>query len=307
MQAVVVPVRNDYTQHRICLHSKVHQELPLQPAHLLLLFAAALHACRLITCDAFAAVRRSYLLRQIARQPLQDDQQQPGSSSTAVGPATAAAGQSTHAGPSTSAAAAAPHAAPVAPDSVSHAAAAFSSLSLSSNTVKTAYLLGVLGHASAGSSSSSSVGLSLSQPHSLTQADKDLISGILGPGGMQLQLQPAGPAAGHLRGVAAAYRAAAAAARGSRCVFRGEVDLARELAALNSSSSTSMHDSSAAAAVRGGAQRQQQQLQRGERQQHAAGASAAGAAGSSSVGSPAAAGRTSFDLDELLTWTTNNM
>jgi hypothetical protein len=34
------------------------------------------YGCRLITSDAFAAVRRSYLLRQLARQPVHDEEQQ---------------------------------------------------------------------------------------------------------------------------------------------------------------------------------------------------------------------------------------
>ncbi|WIA29507.1 hypothetical protein OEZ86_012008 [Tetradesmus obliquus] len=57
-------------------------------------------ANRLITSDAFAAVRRSYLLRQLARQPLHDEEQQQGdgrgllpssSSSASAGPSTKAA------------------------------------------------------------------------------------------------------------------------------------------------------------------------------------------------------------------------
>lgn len=40
--------------------------------------AALVCRCRLITSDAFAAVRRSYLLRQLARQPLHDEEQQQG-------------------------------------------------------------------------------------------------------------------------------------------------------------------------------------------------------------------------------------
>jgi hypothetical protein len=181
--------------------------------------------------------------------------------------------------------------------------------------VQTALLLGVLGRGS----SSSSRGQE-QQLRSLTQADKNLISGILGPGGIRLQLQPAGPAAGHLAGIAAEYRKAAVAADSSRRVYRGEVDLARELAALNA-------DSSSSSAARG--------LQHvgvgagagvlaigsaGSNHSNSAGVAAGPSSGSQSVGeagveasaaadygSVSPTGRGSFDVDELLAWSHNNM
>jgi hypothetical protein len=183
------------------------------------------------------------------------------------------------------------------------------SSSSSSNMVHTAVLLGVLGR---GSSSSSS---SRGQVRSLTQFDKDFKSGILGPGGIRLQLQPAGPAAGHLSGIAAEYRKAAVAAHSSRRVYRGEIDLAREIAALNADSS----DSTAAhvgvrvgTAALGGSSgiRDSRSVQSGVgpssvTQSVGVGGEAAPAAAGDVAGSPS--GRGSFDVDELLAWSQNNM
>jgi hypothetical protein len=177
--------------------------------------------------------------------------------------------------------------------------------------VQTALLLGVLGR---GSSSSSHGQGQRQQLHSLTQADKDLISGILGPGGIRLQLQPAGPAAGHLAGIAAEYRRAAVAAHSSKHVYRGEVDLAQEIAALNGDSSNS-----SAALVRrpAGAVASAARCSgikgllrtagepRSDRQMAvAADAEASVAADEAAEG---LTGRGSFDVDELLAWSQNNM
>ncbi|WIA09423.1 hypothetical protein OEZ85_008828 [Tetradesmus obliquus] len=269
-------------------------------------------ANRLITSDAFSAVRRSYLLRQLARQPLHDEEQQQGDGRGLL----PSSSSSASAGPSTSAAAAAAAAAanPPIPDPAAHD----SSSSSSAHMVQTALLLGVLGR---GSSSSSSRGQEQQQQlRSLTQSDKDLISGILGPGGIKLQLQPAGPAAGHLSGIAAEYRKAAVAAHSSGHVYRGEVDLARELAALNAHSS---HNSAAWVQQHGGAGAgtdvssvgsagssygkgllQAASPSSGRHAADVAGANASAATADEAV-SPT--GRGSFDVDELLAWSQNNM
>lgn len=177
-----------------------------------------------------------------------------------------------------------------------------------STALKTAQALGVLGRigSSAAAASSSSGGL-----HTLTQSDRDLIMGILGPGAMHLQLQPAGPAAGHLTGVAAEFRAAAREAQSTKRVFRGEIDLAVEISLMHQQQ---QH----------GGGGQQQYHQHGvdevsskvaagsmgtdlmisyhqQQQQHPAEGHAAAAA--AAVSSP----RESFDIDDLLNWSQDNM
>jgi hypothetical protein len=185
------------------------------------------------------------------------------------------------------------------------------SSSSSATLVQTALLLGVLGRGS----SSSSHGQGQQQLHSLTQADKNLISGILGPGGIRLQLQPAGPAAGHLTGIAAEYRRAAVAAHSSKRVYRGEIDLAREIAALNADSSNSSavrvrQQTGAAASGNTGSSGSNGLLQAAggsssNRQLFAAEALEAAAAAVGAHESPT--GRGSFDVDELLAWSQNNL
>jgi hypothetical protein len=183
----------------------------------------------------------------------------------------------------------------------------------SATMVQTALLLGVLGRGS--SSSSSSHGQGLQQLHSLTQADKDLISGILGPGGIRLQLQPAGPAAGHLAGIAAEYRRAAAAAHSSKRVYKGEVDLAREIAALNDDSSNSSalrvgRQTGAAAFGSAGSSSSKGLLQAASgssSDRHLLAADSSGAAAAAGGAQESPTGRGSFDVDELLAWSQNNL
>jgi hypothetical protein len=125
-------------------------------------------------------------------------------------------------------------------------------------------------------------------------SDGELIQGVLGAGGLALALQPAGPGAGHLPGVAAAYRAAALVAADSGRAFQGEIDLALELAMLQSLQE----------------HRQQQQEGTGSGGEHrgqrarAGGEAAPGVA--TAAGAPSAAASGSFDIDELLTWSTTN-
>jgi hypothetical protein len=238
-------------------------------------------ANRLITGDAFSTVRHAYGLRQLARAIQEQQQQQ--QVEAASGVAASSSSSSLLVAPAMAAAGAVPAAA-----------------------VKSAMLLGVLGSpGSYDSSSSSSSGGRLSSRYSLTQADRDLIQGILGAGGMRLQLQPAGPV-GQVPGIEAAYKAAAQAVADSGRMFHAGLDLALELAMLQSL----------------------QEHQHHQRRQHGApgdstgcgpgswGAHEGGAAGASSQehqqvdsggDGPRVTTTSSFDIDELLTWSHVNM
>jgi hypothetical protein len=124
---------------------------------------------------------------------------------------------------------------------------------------------------------------------------------------MRLQLQPAGPVLG--AGVTAAYKAAAQAIADTGRVFQGEIDLALELAMLQSLQEHQQHQ-----------RRQQPTVSPGQRQGWAGGWAFQPA--DSAVGQPlqqqkeeeghpregrATASTSSFDIDELLTWSATNM
>lgn len=238
-------------------------------------------ANRLITGDAFTAVRHAYGLRQLARA-IQEQQQQ--DAAVSAGAAVGATSSSARMLP-------APPGAPAA-------------------AVQSAVLLGVLGPGSydSGVSSSSRIG---SSRYSLSQADRDLIQGILGAGGMRLQLQPAGPVLG--AGVTAAYKAAAQAVADTGRVFQGEIDLALELAMLQSLQEHQQHQRRQQPV---GAPGQGQGWARGWGFQHADSAvdqrllqqqhQVEEEEGRPREGR-ATASTSSFDIDELLTWSTTNM
>jgi len=237
-------------------------------------------ANRLISGDAFAAVRHAYGLRQLARAMHEHQQQQ----EIAADAAAASAGSSRSAA-----------VAPVAGAGMGSSPAA---------AVQSAMLLGVLGPGSYDSSSSSSS--RIGSRYSLSQADRDLIQGILGAGGMRLQLQPAGVAANQLAGGAGEFKAAAQAVADTGRVFRGEMDLALELAMLQSLQEHQQH------------QHRQQHGKGGELWGSAWDAHGQGAAGQQQqpgdmvgLGAASAARAThstsSFDIDDLLTWSHTNM
>lgn len=235
-------------------------------------------ANRLITGDAFTAVRHAYGLRQLARAIRAQQQQD----------AAVSAGAAVGATSSSASMLPAPQGAPAA-------------------AVQSAVLLGVLGPGSYDSGVSSSTRISSSR-YSLSQADRDLIQGILGAGGMRLQLQPAGPVLG--AGVTAAYKAAAQAVADTGRVFQGEIDLALELAMLQSLQEHQQHQrrqQPVGAPGQGWAggwgfqhadsavgQRLLQQQQIEEQEAHAR-------------EGRATASTSSFDIDELLTWSATNM
>jgi hypothetical protein len=238
-------------------------------------------ANRLITGDAFTTVRHAYGLRQLARA-IQEQQQQVEAAAAVASGVASSSSSSLMVAPTVPAAGAVPAAA-----------------------VQSAMLLGVLGSPGSYDSSSSSGGR-LSSRYSLTQADRDLIQGILGAGGMRLQLHPAGPV-GHIPGVAAAYKAAAQAVADSGRMFHAEMDLALELAMLQSL----------------------QEHQQHQRQQHGAAGDSKGwgtgswgvhegeaadasqqeqqQCGSGGGGAARVTTTSSFDIDELLTWSHVNM
>ena len=240
-------------------------------------------ANRLITGDAFAAVRHAYGLRQLARA-LQEQQQQQEQVE-----------ELPHVGGSSRGVLVPPPA----------AAATVGGVPIPGGAVQSAMLLGVLGPSSYEASSGSSSG----SRYSLTQAERDLIQGILGSGGMRLQLQPAGLTAGQLPGVAAEYRAAAQAVSDTGRMFRGEMDLALELAMLQSLQEHQQH--------------QQRQQDRGEPAPgkewglawHGHGATAGttvvqhgqAASPGAVTAARATASTSSFDIDELLTWSHTHM
>lgn len=235
-------------------------------------------ANRLISGDAFAAVRHAYGLRQLARAMHEHQQQQERAAEDAAASASSS------------------RSAAIAP------VAAAGMGSLPAAAVQSAMLLGVLGPGSYDSSSSSRIG----SRYSLSQADRDLIQGILGAGGMRLQLQPAGVAANQLAGVAGEFKAAAQAVADTGRVFRGEMDLALELAMLQSLQEHQQH------------QHRQQHGKAGELWGGAWDAHGQGAAGQQQqpgdvgrLGAAPAARAThstsSFDIDELLTWSHTNM
>jgi hypothetical protein len=232
-------------------------------------------ANRLITGDAFGAVRHAYGLRQLVRTI--QEQQQEGDAAAATAAAAGSSSRMLVAAPS-AAAAAAPAAA-----------------------VQSAMLLGVLGPSSYDTDGSA---VRISSRYSLTQADRDLIQGILGSGGMKLRLQPAGPVAGQLPGVTAAYRVAAQAVADTGRVFQGEMDLALELAMMQSMQEHQQHQRQqhhgAAATPRpppgGGAWGGVKE-----------GADAGRLSQEGSAGRAARARTSSFDIDELLNWSTANV
>jgi hypothetical protein len=249
-------------------------------------------ANRLITGDAFTAVRNAYGLRQLARHNQSQLllQQEGASGGDTAGPTASSSSSSSSASalllPAAAAAAVpAGSAAPMAP-------------------VQSALLLGVLGPSSCNTSSSR-----LSSAYSLTQADRDLIQGILGSGSMRLQLQPAGPVSGQLPGVAAAFRAAAQAVADTGRTFRGEMDLALELAMLQSLQEHRQHQQRQHGAAREGyswavgpldgtaavLDRQHHNQQQPQNVQEAGSRSARATTSSS------------FDIDELLKWSHINM
>lgn len=239
-------------------------------------------ANRLITGDAFTAVRHAYGLRQLARA-IQEQQQQQQDAAVSAGAAVGATSSSASMLP-------APPGAPAA-------------------AVHSAVLLGVLGPGSYDSGVSSSGRISSSR-YSLSQADRDLIQGILGAGGMRLQLQPAGPVLG--AGVTAAYKAAAQAVADTGRVFQGEIDLALELAMLQSLQEHQQHQRRQQPA---GAPAQGQGWAGGWGSQHADSAVGQRLLQQQQIegdeGHPregrATARTASFDIDELLTWSATNM
>jgi hypothetical protein len=240
-------------------------------------------ANRLITGDAFTAVRHAYGLRQLARAIQEQQQQQSGEGLS--GAAVAAAGSRSMMLAVPAAAAAASAAAPAA-------------------AVQSAVLLGVLGPGSYGSSSiSSSSGMISSSRYSLSQADRDLIQGILGTGGMRLQLQPAGLLTGQLPGVTAAYKAAAQAVADTGRMFQGEIDLALELAMLQSLQEHQQHQRrqqhGGAGGGWGGGWQGRHSVDAGSQEQQDEGGGVRVARATAST--------SSFDIDELLNWSATNM
>lgn len=121
------------------------------------------------------------------------------------------------------------------------ATASSSSSAVGASPVHTAHALGVLGRSSAKADSSSSSGasgaLAAATRGGGTGNGSDPVTALLGPGALRLQLQPAGTASGLLplfsSLAAGEYSAAAAVAKSSGRVFRGEADLAHEIAALH--------------------------------------------------------------------------
>jgi hypothetical protein len=230
-------------------------------------------ANRLITGDAFAAVRHAYGLRHLARAIEKQQQQQSGQGLSGAAVAVPAAA----------------------------VAAAAASAAVPTAAVQSAVLLGMLGPGSYGSSSSGG-GMISSSRYSLSQADRDLIQGILGTGGMRLQLQPAGPLTVQLLGVTAAYKTAAQAVADTGRMFQGEMDLALELAMLQSLQEHQQH------------QRRQQHGGAGEGWARGwQGHSVAAASqlqqdeGGGARVARATASTSSFDIDELLNWSATNM
>jgi hypothetical protein len=118
-----------------------------------------------------------------------------------------------------------------------------------------------------------------------------------------------------LTGIAAEYRRAAVAALSSKRVYRGEIDLAREIAALNADSSNSStvrvrQQTGAAASGNTGSSGSKGLLQAAggsssNMQMFAAEGSEEAAAAGGAQESPT--GRGSFDVDELLAWSQNNL